>query len=108
MQILRNEIGLRAYGNKNPIEEYKPETFDMFENMIEEIQNSVAKLLIALREIKVNGPQIPKQKTVNLQNLKTNDATAKGVAQADKKPGRNDPCPCGSGKKYKNCHGKNE
>lgn len=107
MQILRNEIGLRAYGNKNPLEEYKRETFDMFEQMIEEIQNETAKMLIGIREIKVHGA-LPKQNTVNLSNLKTNDATAKGNVVADKKPGRNDPCPCGSGKKYKNCHGKNE
>ena len=108
MQILRNEIGLRAYGNKNPLEEYKRETFDMFEQMISEIQNSTAKMLIGIREIKVHGPQIPKQNTVNLSNLKTNDASAKGMAKTDKKPGRNDPCPCGSGKKYKNCCGRGE
>ena len=104
MQILRNEIGLRGYGNKNPLDEYKRETFDMFENMISTIQTNISRLLIGIREINIRRNPIPKAQAPKI--LKTNQIT--GSVKADKKAGRNDPCPCGSGKKYKNCCGKNE
>ena len=104
MSILRNEIGLRHYGNKNPVDEYKKEGYVMFENMIKEIQTSIAKILIGVREINVQRP-VQTAPVDNLKKVTSNNIT--GSARAVKTVGRNDPCPCGSGKKYKNCCGKN-
>lgn len=102
MTILRNEIGLRAYGNQDPVTEYKREGFEMFDNMIERIKIETSALLLNVK-IEVERPQpLPQQKPV----YKPIEVREAGEAKNTKLAGRNDPCPCGSGKKYKNCHGK--
>ena len=114
MDQLRKGIGLRAYGNVDPVISYKQEGFEMFDEMIERIQNNTIALLLKVR-IEVNRPMVrpveePKP-VVETEQLTTNAPAESGGARpavkAAKTPGRNDPCPCGSGKKYKNCCGKN-
>ena len=103
MDQLRQGIHLRAYGQINPLREYQQEGFAMFETMVEAIEDDVAKYIMKA-EIRHNlqREEVAKGQAVN----------PKEDGEVKKKPvvkkvqiGRNDPCPCGSGKKYKNCHG---
>ncbi len=110
MDLLREGIGLRAYGQRNPLVEYKIEAFNMFEEMISGIQDDIAKLMF--RVSIVTTPQ-PEDRLATAQASHGDDVSA---AESKKTPvrndgekiGRNDPCPCGSGKKYKNCCGANK
>ena len=113
MDQLRKGIGLRAYGNTDPVIAYKQEGYQMFDEMVERIQNNTIAMLLKVR-IEVTRPMVrpieePKP-AVDTEQLSTNapesSAPARPAGHA-KAPGRNDPCPCGSGKKYKNCCGKN-
>ncbi len=120
MDQLRDGIGLRAYAQRDPINEYKMESYDMFENMVNLIREDTVRLTFLAHVADRNAPQ-PQRKAVgtvtgtnDVKNSsgmeKAADASRKAGAQpvkVDKKPGRNDPCPCGSGKKYKNCCGRN-
>ncbi|NCU16671.1 preprotein translocase subunit SecA [Pallidibacillus pasinlerensis] len=106
MDQLRQGIHLRAYGQSNPLQAYQTEGFEMFNDMIESIKDDVAKYIMKAQIVdnlkrqevakgqavipSSDGDQKPKRKPIRVEN----------------KIGRNDPCPCGSGKKYKNCHGK--
>ena len=103
MNMLRNEIGLRGYGNHDPVVEYKREAYDMFESMVDKIREEVALFLIKVRiEIKVQMPEKPaRPQPVEVTGEVSSSKT-------DKVVGRNDNCPCGSGKKYKNCCGKED
>ena len=105
MDQLRQSIGLRAYGQNNPLVAYQTEGFTMFEEMVGAIEFEVTRLFMKA-EIRQNvqreQTQTPQQTNLNQD---TNSAGRKPVHV--EKVGRNDPCPCGSGKKYKNCHGKN-
>ena len=101
MNILRNEIGLRAYGNHDPIVAYKQEGYEVFDQMVMRIREDAAVYLINV-QIRIE-PVLPKA-PVALTTNKTEGANAK----TDKVVGRNDPCPCGSGKKYKHCCGKDK
>ena len=112
MDQLRKGIGLRAYGNTDPVIAYKQEGYEMFDEMIERIQNTTIAMLLKVR-IEVNRPAVrPVEMTPQTaapEQLTTNSpesAGARPVPSAAPKVGRNDPCPCGSGKKYKNCCGK--
>ncbi len=130
MDQLRKGIGLRAYGNVDPVIAYKQEGYEMFDEMIERIQNNTIALLLKVR-IEVNRPTVqpvaapkpaPAEEEVtgapfvapisapDPAQLVTNssDGTSRPTVKSNKTPGRNDPCPCGSGKKYKNCCGKNQ
>lgn len=141
MDMLREGINLRAYGQRNPLVEYKIEALDMFEEMEAAIQDQIASLMYHVSII------TPEQQTVSpdgaepaaasgrqkqqleqaieqqrsqlsdhLQNAQASHGDEVSAAEAKKKPvtkdgakvGRNDPCPCGSGKKYKNCCGKDQ
>ena len=111
MDLLREGIGLRAYGQRNPIVEYKIEAYDMFEEMIAGIQTDIAKLMYRVQIVSQEEQQLQDR----LQNAKASHGDEVDAAEAKKKPvvngetiGRNDPCPCGSGKKYKNCCGRNK
>ena len=105
MDMLREGVGLRAYGQRDPLVEYKLEAYDMFQAMIDAIQDDVVRYMY-----RVNVVTQPKVED-HLQKAQANNPG--GDAEQDvKKPvvkgetiGRNDPCPCGSGKKYKNCCG---
>ena len=114
MDQLRKGIGLRAYGNVDPVISYKQEGYQMFDEMIERIQSNTIAMLLKVR-IEVNRPMVrpieepkPAVDTARLQtNAAESTAAPHTAPKAAKTPGRNDPCPCGSGKKYKNCCGKN-
>ena len=102
MDQLRQGIGLQAYGQRDPVVEYKMAGYDMFNDMIDAIQEETVKTLFHIRvEEKVEREQVAKVTGTN------KDDTAKHApkTRTDKKVYPNDPCPCGSGKKYKNCHG---
>ena len=105
MDQLREGIGLRAYANRNPITEYQLEGYDMFDEMVHLIREDTVRRMYQAR---INVPQERKEvaevKETNLEQAKQAGGPA-GTKTVAKKPGRNDPCPCGSGKKYKNCCG---
>nr|WP_295971854.1 preprotein translocase subunit SecA [uncultured Bacillus sp.] len=107
MDQLRQGIHLRAYGQINPLREYQQEGFAMFEVMVEAIEEDVAKYIMKA-EIRQNleRQEVAKGHAVNPKE-DGEKAKRKPIVKKDT-IGRNDPCPCGSGKKYKNCHGKFE
>ena len=100
MDNLREGIGLRGYGQRNPLQAYASEGYEMFERMQDSIEQSIADFLLRM-EIKQNFNARPVEGVANDGKKKV-----KKTATAEKKVGRNDPCWCGSGKKFKNCHGK--
>ncbi|GAV22826.1 preprotein translocase subunit SecA [Carboxydothermus pertinax] len=104
MDQLREGIGLRAYGQKDPLVEYKLESVDMFNNMIASIQEDVVRYLMRLQVAK--QPQTRRVRRV-VENRYQEEGHKKPYRR-EQKIGRNDPCPCGSGKKYKKCCGRNE
>ncbi len=111
MDMLREGVGLRAYGQKDPLVEYKFEAFDMFEAMIEAIEDDVVKYMYRVNV--VSQPMMTmddplENATMNNPTVDTADGEAVKEPVVNKGPeiGRNAPCPCGSGKKYKNCCGK--
>lgn len=106
MDQLRQGIGIRAYGQRDPVVEYKREGYDMFEEMVNGIQEETIGMLYNL---KLEEDKAPKRERVAEPTRASHgdDQPKQETAKADKKVGRNDPCPCGSGKKYKNCCGKN-
>tara|TARA_B100000795_G_C22585611_1_gene355495 strand:- start:53 stop:736 length:684 start_codon:yes stop_codon:yes gene_type:complete len=114
MDQLRQSVNLRGYGQKNPVQEFKRESFSMFTVLLETINIEIVKALcsVNLEQVKTQsevGPEIliKKERTVPVQ--KRTSAARKTVSTGQPvknlKVGRNDPCPCGSGKKYKQCHG---
>ena len=104
MDQLRKGISLRGYGNVDPVVEYKKEGYEMFEDLTASIQDDTATLLL-----KAELQKVPTLKKEEKRDFTTNQDQGEKVwkAPAKKKIGRNDPCPCGSGKKYKDCCGKN-
>jgi len=111
MDHLKEGIGLRGYGQKDPLIEYKKEGFDMFEEMKLRIVETTVENLFRVRAAKGQEEAIERRQKRQLAQLNfigAGDAAAAAPApvHSEKKAGRNDPCPCGSGKKYKKCHGK--
>jgi preprotein translocase subunit SecA len=100
MSQLKNEIGLQGYGQHDPIVAYKKIGYDMFDEMIGKIREQTALFLL---NINIETQPVAKQVGKPIEVIEQ-----KSTARADKTPGRNSPCPCGSGKKYKNCCGKND
>jgi preprotein translocase subunit SecA len=113
MDHLKEGIGLRGYGQKNPLQEYQKEGYDMFEEMNQRVQEDVVQKLFTV-EIAREGaaPELqveqPRPQRVVLSHGSDPIAAAATAPQKrdNEKVGRNDSCPCGSGKKYKRCHGK--
>ncbi len=103
MDELRKGIGLRALGQKNPVVEYRYEGFEMFDAMIESIREDTIRLLLT---IQVNGNEAPQRERVANPEPTAGDGSSVSQPRRVKKVGRNDPCPCGSGKKYKACCGR--
>jgi preprotein translocase subunit SecA len=114
---LRQGIHLRGYAQKNPKQEYKREAFELFEGLLQTVRSEVSKLLMTVEvrnEEQIEEAEAPPQ----LENVQYHHADydealsaaaarpAQPVERLAPKVGRNDPCPCGSGKKYKHCHGK--
>ncbi|MDI3269523.1 MAG: SEC-C metal-binding domain-containing protein, partial [Bacillota bacterium] len=125
MDGLREGIGLRAYGQLDPLIEYKMEAFDMFEELRQNIQEDIVKLVYRLQVVQqVERRSVVRGLQARHQSLGNLAAGAEGQAPVALAPagepssppkqepvrvqkvGRNDPCPCGSGKKYKHCHGR--
>jgi len=118
LDYLRQGIHLRGYAQKNPKQEYKREAFELFGAMLEAVKLEVTRTLVAV-EIRASD-EVPKAdveqhvENVRLQHADYETALAAGEEEKKAQPtvrptqkiGRNDPCPCGSGKKYKHCHGK--
>ena len=122
MDELKDGIGLRAYGQKDPVVQYRTEGSEMFEQMVYDIKSDVVKLLMNARK---REGTVTRQESVQITNATLANSTIENVNRDNKtkkqapslghipvvnqgpKVGRNDPCPCGSGKKYKNCCGKN-
>ncbi len=112
---LKEGIGLRGYGQRDPLVEYKKESFDLFQDMMERTQDRVVKYLwkmeIVLEQEQSETqrvqrslpPQKPKQQPMYLSG--SGGSEPQTIRRKEAKVGRNDPCPCGSGKKYKKCHG---
>ena len=109
MDMLREGVGLRAYGQKDPLVEYKFEAYDMFEAMNEAIQDDVVRYIYHVNVI--TQPQVDdrlEKASTNNPNVDGTDENQKLPAESGEEVGRNEPCPCGSGKKYKNCCGKDK
>ena len=101
MAELKKGIGLRAFGQKNPVVEYRYEGFEMFDAMVESIREDTIRMLLTVR-IQKNAP-------IQREQVARPDAPNAGsIRMTKKKPADNDPCPCGSGKKYKKCCGMKE
>ncbi|MEN9501066.1 MAG: preprotein translocase subunit SecA [Pseudomonadota bacterium] len=122
MDYLRQSVGLRGYAQKNPKQEYKREAFEMFEQLLERIKHDVIAFLMRIQlaepqqamaeleehpaqPMEFSHPDAGSAFVEEEAEAETADASDTYQREADK-VGRNDPCPCGSGKKYKHCHGK--
>jgi len=108
MDQLRTGIHLRSYGQINPLREYQNEGLDLFETMLNEIEDEVSKYI--LKSTIDRGEQVEREQVEigEAKHVSANDGKEKVKPKPivkDEQVGRNDPCPCGSGKKYKNCHG---
>lgn len=111
MDQMRQGIGLRAYGQHKPIDEYRNESYDMFNEMTYNIQYNTIRMLFAVtikRQEEVQQEEELQKERVDILNARHGDEEpVKKKPVSVQKVGRNDPCPCGSGKKYKHCCGKN-
>ena len=106
MEELKRGIRLRAYGQHDPVVEYRIEGFDMFDAMIAEIRENTARMMLT---VQLKTQEEPKREQVATPtSTSADDSDKKMPIRKDKKPGRNDPCPCGSGLKYKKCCGRGE
>jgi len=117
MDYLRQSVNLRGYAQKNPAQEFKRESFTMFESLLDTINIEIVKSLSSVVLNDTNADNVEQQNNEDAQAQHETSGTTgvdnhevEGVMQEDKqvkveKVGRNNPCPCGSGKKYKNCHG---
>jgi preprotein translocase subunit SecA len=104
LDALREGIGLRAYGQQDPLVAYRKEAFEMYEGMLENVREIVARDIF---RVQLRQQPAPPPRATLRTNLSTSGTGRKPVkTAASQSIGRNDPCPCGSGKKYKHCHGK--
>lgn len=109
MEELRKGIYLRGYAQRDPVVEYRIEGFDMFDDMVEAIKEDTTKMLMTIEIKQQEGAPKRQQVAKPTRESGAGDGTLKKQpVRKAKKPGRNDPCPCGSGKKYKLCHGREE
>ncbi|WP_376697317.1 preprotein translocase subunit SecA [Wenzhouxiangella sp. EGI_FJ10305] len=128
MDYLRRSVGLRSFAQKKPQQEYKREGFEMFTEMLDSMKHEVMKGLARVRvrsedDVQAVDQQRKREAPMQFQHAEAQSATGEGAAGGDRpdgqgtdkpdtfvrhgrKVGRNEPCPCGSGKKYKQCHGK--
>ncbi len=125
---LRSAVGLRGYAQRDPLQEYKTESFTLFENMLSSLRQTTTSQLMMVELVQQQAPETP-QMPAHMEAHHTNPLTGEDeMAEADRqlaaaraasaptsrnaddpetwgRVGRNEPCPCGSGKKYKHCHG---
>jgi preprotein translocase subunit SecA len=102
MDRMRQGIGLHAYAQRDPLTEYKFASYDMFDEMSEHIQEDTLRMLYRVRIQTPVKQEEPKQMFTN----KDDSQVKQPKTRSEEKVGRNDPCPCGSGKKYKQCCGR--
>ena len=113
MDHLRDGIGLRGYGQKDPLIEYKKEGYDLFAGMMQRVKSDALERLFKVQAVKNDTPadaptpqpMISRPQPKLTLNRGDEPVASQTVHRSDDKVGRNDPCPCGSGKKYKKCHG---
>ncbi|HHT68469.1 MAG TPA: preprotein translocase subunit SecA [Firmicutes bacterium] len=105
MDDLREGIGLRALAQRDPLLEYRFEAYQMFQEMVHSIQEDTLSMLFKVRLSEESSYSKPKDRLAGAQTNQGEGAVQK-PRRVDDKVGRNDPCPCGSGKKYKKCHGR--
>jgi preprotein translocase subunit SecA len=125
MDHLRQGINLRAYAQKNPKQEYKRESFELFQSLLDNVKLEVTKMLARvepitreqIEEIELRQRQMQENMALQMEHAQANSLeestpseeaphAAEPLRRSEPKVGRNDPCPCGSGKKYKHCHGR--
>ena len=107
MSELRQAVTLQSYGQINPFREYQEVGFNMFETMIQNIQDDVTRYVLKA-QVRQNTERVQVAKPIRAYSGKEDQETKKVPRKVGEKVGRNDPCPCGSGKKYKHCHGRND
>ena len=112
MDHLKEGIGLRGYGQRDPLVEYKKESFTLFEGLMDSIEEDALRFLYLLQPVEekkqveqIERKQRRQQMILNQVGGDGDGAAARQVKRDSPKVGRNDPCPCGSGKKFKKCHG---
>ena len=109
MDQLKDGIGLRGYGQKDPLAEYKREGYDMFAGMMDRIKGDTLERLFKFQLVRGERPEAemeaPRPRQMSLNRGEAAEVPKQPVQRTEEKVGRNDPCPCGSGKKYKKCHG---
>jgi preprotein translocase subunit SecA len=108
MDYLRQSVNLRGYAQKNPAQEYKKESFVMFTSLLDTINTEIVKALSLVtinEQTKASEVEPQANKNVEYQHNEA-DEKSSNVNNKRKKIGRNEPCPCNSGKKYKHCHGR--
>ena len=106
MSELRQAVRLQSYGQNNPFREYQESGFSMFESMVINIQNDVTRYVLRA-EVRQNTERVQVAKPVSTYSGKEDESAKRKPVTKSETIGRNDPCPCGSGKKYKHCHGRN-
>jgi preprotein translocase subunit SecA len=109
MDHLKDGVGFRGYAQKDPLNEYKREGHELFQNMIKGFKEEVSSILYRLKVEEGTEAPVARQRReqqVIEHHGEGDGSTTKTVKRTEKKVGRNDPCPCGSGKKYKKCHGR--
>jgi preprotein translocase subunit SecA len=120
LDYLRQGIHLRGYAQKNPKQEYKREAFELFAQLLDVVKMEVTRILLTVRiqtqEQVAQAAEAIEDKADHISNVTYTHPNEDGSVASDTDPrtaavqvpkvGRNDPCPCGSGKKYKHCHGK--
>jgi len=112
MDHLREGIGLRGYAQKDPLHEYKREGYDMFGQLIYRLSNDVCEKLFRVQPVsETDMERLEKRRRAEQQRMvlsrgeSEEEEKKKPIRRQERKVGRNDSCPCGSGKKYKKCHG---
>jgi preprotein translocase subunit SecA len=112
MDHLKEGIGLRGYAQRDPLVEYKKESYDLFEDLMNRVEEDTMRFLYLLQPVEekkqaeeMERRQRRQQMVMNTQGGGNGDSAGRQVKRDASKVGRNDPCPCGSGKKFKKCHG---
>jgi len=106
MENMRHGIGLQAVAQRDPLVAYKREGHNMFQNLLANIQHDVAHMIFHVNIVKKETPQLEPSPMAKVAAGRTNSTDKQPLKASGRKPGRNDPCPCGSGKKYKKCCGR--
>ena len=107
LEHLRQGIGLRAYGQRDPLNEYKREAFELFDRMLNAMRHTLTRILLSFPVEQMQARAAPPPPPP-VAPAPAGPALARGdsTPRARRRVGRNDPCPCGSGRKYKHCHGR--